>query len=400
MGIATKGQAFFGAFALFRYGFRPFFLGAALQAVTALPVWLLALTMPQAVTFAMPAMQWHIHEMLFGFAGAAIAGFLLTATPNWTGERGYAGRSLQMLFALWLAARLALNPWVGAPLWVGFALDVAFMPALIGMILPSLIRSKNYRHLTVVALLGLYGLADALCWASWWGWGDGLWDRGVTLGFDIVLLLVVIIGGRVIPSFTLNFLRQRGGTEGLVARPWLEITALGLTMLLLVVDQMRVASGYIAVIAAQGAWAHGARLAGWRGWRTLEDPLLWMLHVAYAWIPVALGLQAVFLVTGAVEASAWRHAYSVGVFACMILAIMSRAALAHTGRALVLPKGMAFAFFALIVAGVLRVSAPMFGAFYQPLLAGAGVLWVVAFGIYLGAYAGILIRPRPDGRAG
>jgi uncharacterized protein involved in response to NO len=387
-------------YALFAYGFRPFFLGAALQAVVAIPLWLLALEGLGADFHGMQPLQWHIHEMLFGFVGAAAAGFVLTAVPNWTTRRGYFGPPLMALFALWLAARITINPFITVPLWVPFLFDVFFIPALIGLILPSLVRSRNRKNYMIAGMLGLYGLANILCWLELMGWAHGTWDSGVTLGFDLVLLLVTVIGGRIVPSFTSSSLHRQGVEIQLPVNTWLDRAAILLTALLLFAHQFSDGNIAVAGIAAAAAVAHTIRWIRWQGWRTFDDPLLWILHVAYLWIPIALCLQVTFLLTGSVYASAWRHAYSAGVFSCMIMAVMSRAALGHTGRPLVAAKTMVFGYIALIFAGICRVLAPAFSENYQMVIDIAGGLWMLAFGIYLFIYTPILIKPRIDGRPG
>ncbi len=388
------------SFALFAYGFRPFFLGAATQAVAAIIIWLMAFHAADVNFHGMQPVQWHIHEMLFGFIGAAAAGFILTAVPNWTSRRGYFGPQLMVIFGIWLAARITIDPYVDVPLWVPFLFDVLFIPALIVLILPSLIRSGNRRNYMIAVMLGVYGLANLLCWLELMGWTQNTWERGVTLGFDLMLLLVTVIGGRIVPSFTSSSLRRQGVDLGIKVDTWIDRAAILFTAILLVTHQITSNAVLIGSIAGLAAVVQFWRWTQWHGWRTLNDPLLWILHVGYLWIPIALGLQAIFLFTDLPFASAWQHAYSVGIFSCMIMAVMSRAALGHTGQPLIASKAMVVGYVALIVAGVCRVFAPAAGSHYQIVIDTAGGLWILAFGLYLFVYAPILLRSRIDGRPG
>lgn len=391
----------FRNFALFAYGFRPFFLACAFHAMLMVPLFLIMLHGNLAAPPEWDVVRWHIHEMLFGFIAAAVAGFVLTAVPNWTGQRGYAGRPLIGLFILWAAPRIALLPFLGLPLWLGGLLDLIFMPSLLLSILPSLIKAKNRRNYIVAGMLLLYWLADIFCWLDIL-LGYSFWSHGIDLGFDAVLLLVVVIGGRVVPSFTSSFLHRLGQEPNIRPGTLCDRIAIALILALTVVHQCSNNAVLIGLVAGAAAIAHFMRLSQWHGLKTLSEPLLWLLHVAYLWIPVALTLHAVHVATNASFASAWRHAFSLGSFATMIFAIMCRAALGHTGRALRLGKPMVIASYALIAAGIIRVFVvpTMNGNGYFLALSAAACLWWLAFSLYCVVYTPILMRPRPDGRPG
>ena len=338
-----------------------------------------------------------MHEMLFGFLSAAIAGFILTAVPNWTGRRGWAGWPLAALFLLWLAGRVLAFPLLAVSLWLNAAVDLLFVPSLLGLVLHSLASAHNRHNYFIALMLGLYWGADLLCWL------DPLmdantWDRGITLGFDGVLLLIVIIGGRVIPSFTSSYLHRLGQEPGIRMNTGLDKLSIIIILGLLVLHQLDASPVLVGIVAGAAALIHIARLLQWHSFRTRHDPLVWILHIAYLWIPIALALHAAQILTHAPFTSAWRHALSVGAFSCMVMGIMSRAALGHTGRPLQASKFMVAGYWALIGAGILRVFvAPlMTGEHYFAALTASGSLWYLAFLLYIIVYAPILIFPRPD----
>ncbi len=396
---ARRAAPAYQGLALFAYGFRPFFLLCGVQAVLALALWLAVLG--GAFDYAGPwdGARWHMHEMLFGFAGAAIGGFLLTAVPSWTGGRGYAGRPLVGLVGLWLAGRLALNPWAPLPPVPAAIVDVAFFPALALTLLPSLLRSANRRNYPFLGLLALLAVGNLLCHLDAAGWGT--WDAGILLVVDTVLLMVVMVGGRIVPSFTSSAMKRAGTPVEITPRPWLERAALTSLLAMLVTDQM--APGGIAPGAAAGIAAAlaAARLAGWKGWRTLSQPILAVLHLGYAWVPVGLSLKALWLLGGFHFAAAWLHAVTLGAFGTMILAVMSRAALGHTGREVVAAPATEAAYLLLAVAVLARVAVPALpNGLYGPALVVAGLGWVGAFALFTWIYAPILAQARADGRPG
>lgn len=387
--------------AIFYYGFRPFFLAAAFHAAVMIPLWIFLIHGDAGVLFGMNTLQWHMHEMLFGFLSAAIAGFVLTATPNWTGKPGWAGMPLAALTVLWLLGRLLSFPFWSVPLWISACTDLLFIPVLLGFILYSLASAKNVHNYYIALMLGLYWVADLLCWFDLLA-NTGTWERGIYLGFDTVLMLVIIIGGRVIPSFTTNYLKRMGTDPEIRMNSGLDKFAMLAVLALSILHQLPMPEAIIGVVALGASLLHFLRLKQWHSLRTRKDALVWILHVAYLWVPVALFLHAAQFIWHVQFASAWRHAFSVGVFSCMIMAIMSRAALGHTGRTLQAPTFMVAGYISLIAAGILRVFvAPLMnGSGYYIALTFSGVLWVAAFLVYLIIYAPILFFPRPDGKRG
>lgn len=386
--------------ALFNYGFRPFFLLAGLYAFIITPVWLYFYAHHGVPFGALPAMYWHSHEMLYGFVFAAIAGFLLTAVPSWTGARGFAGKPLLLVVGLWLAGRAAMATVGDVPFWLTAAAELALAPALAALLIPPLFRSQN-RNTPLIAVLGVLWLIDAAFLVALKN-GDGiLAGRTMTLAVDFVLVLVTVIGGRIVPAFTANALRRRGEAVDIVSRPWLEIAVIGAMIAIAVVDVFAPDGKVSGALAAFAAAAHALRLSGWRSFNTRGESILWVLHVGYAWLPIGLALKACWLLSAAPWAMKWQHALTMGVFATMILAVMTRASLGHTGRPLVVPRTITIAY-AMLTLGVL---ARVFGGAFSPshyLLAItlAGLAWIISFFIYLLVYTPILVGPRADGKSG
>ncbi|ACJ01319.1 NnrS family protein [Rhodospirillum centenum] len=384
--------------ALFAAGFRPFFLGAGLYAVASVATWLAV--MAGAVPW-MPAdpVAWHRHEMLYGFVAAAIAGFLLTAVPNWTGARGHGGPPLAALAALWLAGRVAMSPFLPVPPLAAALIDTAFLPALAALVLPSIVRAGNRRNYVFIGMLALLTVGCALFHAERLGLLAGAGDAGKRLALGIVLLMVALIGGRIVPSFTSSALRRDGSAVEIAQRPWLDRAALGLLVLLIPVGLLAPDSRLEGAVAAAAAGAHALRLSGWHGLRTLNQPILWVLHLGYAWVPAGLLLQAAWLLGGLEIGAAWAHAVTIGAFSTMILAVMSRASLGHTGRALVVARPVTAAYLLITLAALSRLAAPLLPD-PQTAFALSGLCWTAAFVLYCIVYAPILLLARADGRPG
>ena len=386
--------------ALFRYGFRPFFLAAGLAALLLVPWWAAALAWGVPLGTSWPAALWHGHEMLFGFIVAAVAGFLLTAVPSWTGARGFAGWPLVLLAGLWLTGRIGVSASAGLPLPVVAALDLSFLPALAGFVLVPLVRARNRNSPLLAVLLGLW-LTDV---AFYWGLthGDSVFARHALLvGIDIVLLLVTVIGGRIVPAFTSSALKQQG--IGISLRAWRGMTplAVGVMVVAVICDLFRPESVAAGAVALAAGVIQAVRLAQWRMLRTLRTPIVWVLHVAYLWLPVGLVLKGLALIFALAFAAYYLHALTIGAAALMIMAVMTRASLGHTGRPLVVSRATAYAYGLLAAAAVVRVFGPaLLPLAYVKIVVLAAALWAVAFGIYLLGYTPMLIAPRVDGKPG
>jgi uncharacterized protein involved in response to NO len=389
-----------GRIALFDYGFRPFFLLCGLYAVLMAPLWLYRFAHASTPFGALPGVYWHTHEMLFGFVIAAVAGFLLTAVPSWTGANGFAGRPLILTVTLWLAGRLAMATVGAVPFWVAASVELALLPVLLLLLAPPILRARN-RNLPILAVVTLLWLIDAAFMRAL-GTGDVLLAAGTSrMAVDLVLLLLVVIGGRIVPAFTGNALRRAGSEAAPVTRGWLEILSIGSVAAIALCDLLLPDSPLAGVLAAVAAAAHALRLAGWKSFRVGGEPILWILHVGYAWIPIGLALKACWLLGGAGFAAKWLHALTFGAFATMILAVMSRASLGHTGRPLVVSRAVTVAYVLLTVGAVLRVfGAALMPDWYLLALSASGGAWMLAFLIFVVVYAPILILPRPDGKRG
>ncbi|HEY0942078.1 MAG TPA: NnrS family protein [Steroidobacter sp.] len=387
-------------FALFAYGFRPFFFLAGLYALLAVPVWLFVYTQGLAPLPGLPAHLWHGHEMVFGFIGAAIAGFLLTAVPSWTRLRGFGGFPLVLLVSLWLAGRFAMATAAILPLWFTAVLELAFLPAVCALLAPPLLRSRNRNTplLAVIVVLWLADVAFVMAVRS----GDVLIaQRALRFAIDFVLVLVTVIGGRIIPSFTLSALRRRGETVQLITRPWLDRLVI-MTMVAIALTGIAwpdsTLSGALAAIAAV---THSLRLSAWRGRHTWREPILWILHIGYAWLPIGFCLKALWLLAGITWSAHWLHALTLGACGTMILAVMTRVPLGHTGRPQVVSRTTTFSYLILTAAVVARVFAPVWSHVdYRGSVLAAGLLSSAAFALYLAAYSPILLRPRVDGKPG
>ena len=378
--------------AIFRGGFRPFFFSGPAWAVIALSLWLCALSGKLVLPTAIDALAWHRHEMLFGFVGAVIAGFLLTAVPNWTGRLPIAGWPLAGLLGLWMAARLALLFSAFATLYLAAILDVGFFVTLALLAAREILQSKN-RNLPVVGLVLLFGLADALDYLCISG-AIPAPDLGWQLAIGIVLTLISLIGGRIIPSFTRNWLMKRGITGGLPTQPGtfdlVVIAATAFALLAWISGPPGIPIGLVLIAAAL---LQAVRLARWRGFKTWRDPLVLILHVGYAWVPLGLGLLGLS-VAGLLPRSAAIHAITAGAMTTMILAVMTRASLGHTGRELK-ANAATVGIYLLVTAGaVLRVSASLALIDYNLGLEIAGIAWGGALLLFLIAYAPVLWRPR------
>lgn len=382
--------------AVMGYGFRPFFLLAGLQATLAIPAWLLLLLGDGGFSPVLSPLAWHAHEMLFGFIAAALAGFLLTAIPSWTGQRGFAGAPLLLLVLLWIAGRLVTTLPMGlGPLMVA-VIDLAFLPSLALTVLPALIRSGSRRNLVFIGLLAALFAANLHFHLTGANRVEPL-----SLGINVMLLMVAMVGGRILPAFTSSGLKQRGIDIQIKRYPPLDVSALLATLGVLIVDLLLPATTLAAVAATLAAILLALRLARWQGHRTLRDPIIWVLHMAYAWLPVGLALKAAWLFGAPVPQASWLHALTGGAFSIMILAVMSRAALGHTGRELIAAGPVVAAYWLVGAAALVRVFGPVLqGDAWRLWMIASGSLWTLGFFLFVVVYAPILCSPRVDGRAG
>jgi len=386
---------------LWRLAFRPFFLLAAAFGLLAMLVWGGVWNGQMWLAPYGGLMWWHPHEMLFGFAAAVVVGFLLTAVQNWTGRPGLSGWPLLGLAALWLAARLAIAfPQGLSPAWVA-GIDLAFLPLAAVLLARPVIHRRQWRNLVFVPVLALLAVANLAMHLALFGGAPGLLHGGESLAVLLITLLMVILGGRVIPFFTARRLNRPQASRPLV----LEATAIGGVVALVGLQLAALVGGDVpaglwAVVAGVAALANlvrGLRWAGWQGWR---EPLLWSLHLSYAFVCLGLAMWALSAWT-LVSLSLAIHALTVGGMGGMMLAMMARVALGHTGRALVAPRGIATALALMLLAGVARALLPAIWPQTRPVALDIAVLaWSLALALYLVRYVAVLGGRRADGAPG
>ena len=397
---STDGSSALRGMPLLSYGFRLFFLLAAGWALVAMLTLFAGLALRAWPAGAPLLGRWHGHEMLFGFVAAAIAGFLLTAVPTWTSSQPVRGPVLAMLGALWLAGRVVMSPWLGMEGTAWTLLDAVFFPAVAVAIGISLVRARNYRNFQFMLLLLLLALADFLFLTGQLGWITALGFDPLRLAANLVMLMIAVVGGRIVPLFTRNALLARGAQCAIAPLPWLERAALAAVAAVVIGDVVipdTAAAGWSAAVAAL---LLAARMSRWHGHRTLSLPIVWILHAGYAWVVVALALKAAWVLTAAPWAANWLHALTAGAFGTMVLGVMTRVALGHTGRPLVVAKPVSAAYVLAIAGAALRVVAPAAApAYYVELMSAALLAWAGAFAIFLVVYTPILLAPRADARA-
>jgi uncharacterized protein involved in response to NO len=381
-------------------GFRPLFLLTGLSALLLVPAWALGLLAGMPLATGWPPTLWHAHEMLFGFICSAIAGFLLTAVPSWTGQKGHAGAPLAALATLWMLARLLIASSSWWPQAIVAAVDLSFLPLLVALVAVPLVRNRN-RNTPLLAVLVLFWLADLAFHIALMRENPALARHTLLMGIDLVLVLVTVIGGRIVPAFTNSALGQAGAPGKATSRRALAVLAISGMLLVSVGDAFwpdQPIGGWFAALAAV---AQSLRLAQWQSLRTLRMPIVWVLHLAYAWLPVGLALKAAALLGGYMVGAFWLHALTIGALATMILAVMSRASLGHTGRALLVHPFTTLAYLLLCGAALVRVfGLAAFGLAYPQVIALGALLWTLSFALYLLVYVPILWGPRVDGRPG
>ena len=385
---------------VFAYGFRSSFLLAGVGAMLLVPLWALSFVAGTPLGSAWPPMLWHAHEMLFGFVASAMAGFLLTAVPSWTGQKGSTGAPLVVLASLWLTARVLI---ASSSLWPAVliaAIDLAFLPTLGILVAKPLLSSRN-RNTKLLAVLGLFWLTDLVFQIGLIRHDAPLALQALTVGIDIVLVLVTVIGGRLVPSFTSSSLRPLGLQDAVHNRTSLSGLAIAGMIAVTLSDIVWPESRIAGAVAGVAAGLQATRLLQWATWRTLRQPIVWVLHLSYAWLPVGLALKAIALLSGAAFAAFWLHALTIGALATMILAVMTRASLGHTGRALIVDPWITVAYLLLTAAALVRVfGLSAFRMNYPMVIIWSALFWTIAFALFVVVYAPILCGPRADGKAG
>jgi uncharacterized protein involved in response to NO len=378
--------------ALFSYGFRPFFLFATLFAGLAVPAWMAAFAHGRPLGAGGDALSWHAHEMLFGYTAAVVAGFLLTAIPNWTGRAPVMGWPLALLTGLWLAGRGAML--LADAGVAGRAMDALFLLVLAAAVWREILAGANWRNLPVAGLLSAFALANMLWHAE--AMGAPLQGLGQRLALSTLVLLMALIGGRIIPSFTTNWLRKERISPlprpfGLFDKAVLAFTGAALTAYLAAPQ-----ASATGVLLALAGLAHVARLARWRGWQTRREPLVLILHIAYSWLAVALLLLGIgVLFPGLFAGASALHALTAGAVGQLTLSVMTRATRGHTGRPLTADTVTVLIYGLLFLGALLRLVLPFTPIAYVMGASVAGLLWAAGMLLFAAAYGPMLLLPRP-----
>lgn len=382
--------------ALFSYGFRPFFLGATLWAALAMVLWLMVLSGWMPAPGAFDPVGWHAHALVFGFLPAVVAGFLTTAVPNWTGRMPIVGWPLAGLFALWLAGRAVMLLPAGLPWQVVAAIDLSFGLVFAAAIAREIIAGRNWRNLGVLALLALLIGGNALFhWqaASGAAAAQGI---GLRIGLGAGIMMIGLIGGRIVPSFTRNWLARLGpGALPVPPGQRLDLLALAalLVAVLLWVALPESPGTALALIIAGGL--HLWRLSRWQGHRALPEPLLWVLHLGYAFVPLgALALGLSILQPDLLPPGTALHLWLAGALGLMTLAVMSRATLGHTGQALSAGAGTSALYSLVLLAVLARLLAGLVPAYAPPLHLLSALGWIGGMAGFALLYGPALLRAR------
>ncbi|MFK0338373.1 NnrS family protein [Agrobacterium deltaense] len=384
-GLARTGPV------IFSYGFRPFFLGGALWAIVAMVLWIAALSGFIDLGGDYGAPNWHAHEMLFGFASAVLAGFLLTAVPNWTGRLPVSGKPLVWLFALWCAGRLFLLVPDQVGVVTAAAVDGLFLPALLAICAREVIAGRKWKDLKVLGGLLALSVANIVFHVAAIG-GDHS-QMATRLAVSAYTVLVIIVGGRIVPSFTRNWLNRFGRTDFPVPYNGFDTATILTGIAALAVWTIEPESIVAVPTALLAAFMHAVRLIRWRGWTTWPEQVLVVLHVAYAFIPVGFITMALAALD-VMDTRSVLHVFTVGVIGCMMLAVMTRASLGHTGRKLAASRVTIAAYVALIACALLRPAAEFFPGAMMHLYACSALFWIVGFGLFCVEYGPILTRER------
>ena len=383
-------------FTFLNLGFRTFYTLAAIFAVVAMALWLASFTGMVQPGGQLPGVFWHSHEMVFGFSMAVITGFLFTAVRNWTGLPTPTGLALGSIALLWLAARVLL---VTGTTGLEVVLDVLFLPVVTVAVALPVFRSANKRNYKVIAILAVLATLHFVYHLALGGGLPAALSRvSLFAVIDVITILFALVGGRVIPAFTRNAVPGSDPTH----KQWVEVAAFALLLVLaattMIGGQFALNPWLPASLAFLAAGVHALRLALWQPAATLGKPLLWMMPVAYSWLPVALLLRGLADL-GIAMAGNWLHALAAGALTSLMMAMMMRSTLGHTGRALDASRADLVIFLLVQLAVVLRVLAGVAGD-HRTLTILAGVVWMVAFAGFLLRYGPMLLRPRIDGKPG
>jgi uncharacterized protein involved in response to NO len=383
------------ALTVLSYPFRIFFLACGIYAIFIIAAWMAILLGSLNLPLAWTPLYWHSHEMIFGVVTAAICGFLLTAMCNWTGAPPLKGAALFGVISLWIAGRAVM--WLGnkLPLELVMVVDAIFLPVVTAYVAYILLRHGNKRNLILALILTLLSVCNISMHAGaytknyYWLWA------GETSALGLITLIMVIIAGRIIPLFTINGLRGQGyNVETIKNSSLLSTLAIASTALLIPLNFFTQYPNVIGVVALIAAVVNAVRLAQWAGFATKREPLLWILHVGYAWIVIALVLKSMAAFNMWIAPSVWQHALGLGAMSSLILGMMTRVSLGHTGRPLSLPRFGVVIYLAISVAAITRLLVALSWIDFQIGLILTTIAWIVAFGFFTVLYYPILTKPR------
>ncbi|WP_196260152.1 NnrS family protein [Pelagibacterium limicola] len=386
-GIAANGPA------ILSYGFRPFFLLAGVWAILAMSLWVMALISGWPVGGTFGPVNWHAHEMVFGYTSAVMGGFMLTAIPNWTGRLPVSGTPLLALVALWFAGRLALLFPDALGLPISLTIEAAFLPALTLVALREIMAGRNWKNLKILA--GLSALTTANIWFHILAFSGEDTSIASRMAIAALVMLICLVGGRIVPSFTRNWLSRR--RQKLLPAPFdrFDQGTLLLTLAAFVLWVSAPDDWLTAALCFAAGIAQGLRLVRWRGGSSWREPIVGALHLAYAFVP--LGLVVIgFGATGLLTHASAAHVLLVGAIGGMTLAVMSRAALGHTGREIKAPVLIVVAYSYVAAAALVRPLVDLVPALYFPIFSVSGLLWIFAFALFCAVYAPILLKPRVE----
>jgi uncharacterized protein involved in response to NO len=379
------------------YAFRPFFLLNAFFAITVVITWVFALRGHGPARLPADTMLWHGHEMLVGFAMATIAGFVLTAVATWTSRPAVNGSVLVMLIAAWLAGRLVMIFASAFPGWLVAVIDMAFPVLLCVLAAREIFGAGNRRNYPIVGVILLLAVLNLVYHLGSMQVISGADRMAIHLLMHTVLLLITVIGGRVVPNFTANWLRTRGAERLPASHVIVDGLTVVLTIAVGVVASFGSSSKATGGLALATAALHAIRLGRWCGFATMGEPLLFVLHVAYAWLPIGYALMGLVALNWVITPTAALHALTMGAIGSMILAMTTRVPLGHTGRPLTASRLTVIAYLALTIAVLVRVGGPLLFSDYLATIEWSAAFWIVAFALFIGVYWPILTRPPTDG---
>ena len=390
-------------FSLFSYGFRPFFLGASLYAIIATLPWFAYLFSEDSIFYLILKTSdfptiWHSHEMLFGFVSAAIAGFLLTAIPNWTGCKPIANTQLIILFTIWLLGRISFWTMEFIPLFYHF--DLLFFPALSFMIASVLIKAGKLRNLIFLVILFLLFLCNLTIHYGIYSENYEISHIGTIVTLYLISVMIAIIGGRIIPNFSRMVLKKDNRNQNIRSIKLLDISSIATIFLMALFEIIQfngLITGYLAITIS---FLHLSRMFLWQGWKVYYSPILWILHIGYLFLPIG------FLLKGLGELSIidniiYIHVLTVGMMGIMIIAVMSRVSLGHTGRKLHVSKTTILAYICIFLSVLFRSIIPIIDLIdYDLSQKISASLWLIGFTLFTVVYLPILIWSRVDGKNG